>query len=64
LEKHPGGPVQLFRLQNTIRKAWLLKTGAELKFDNAAKTVALPDTLPDDDMTTIAVELDAPPVVR
>ncbi len=64
LEKHPGGPVQLPRLQNTIRKAWLLKTGAELKFDNAAKTIALPDELPDDDMTTIAVELDAPPVVR
>jgi alpha-L-fucosidase len=64
LETHPGGPVQLPRLKNTIRKAWLLKTGEEVTFDNAAKSIALPDALPDDDVTTIAVEVDGPPVVR
>lgn len=64
LEKHPGGPVQLPGLQNTIQKAWFLKSGVELAFDSKAKTVTLPDTLPDDAVTTIALELDAPPLVQ
>lgn len=64
LQQHPGKPVELPKLKNAIRKAWFLKTGAELKFDDAAKTILLPDALPDPDMTTIAVELDGPPNVK
>ena len=64
LEKHPGAPVQLAGLQNTIKKVSFLRGGAALTFDNATKSITLPDALPDDIMTTIVLELDAPPLVQ
>ncbi|MHB0959504.1 MAG: alpha-L-fucosidase [Pirellulaceae bacterium] len=64
LDKRPEGPVQLPGLQNAIQKAWLLDGGAELSVDNKIKAVALPATLSIDTMTTVVVELDAPPVVQ
>ncbi|MEX0678706.1 MAG: alpha-L-fucosidase [Pirellulales bacterium] len=64
IEVRPEGGVPLPGLQNTIKKAWFLKTGTELTFDNKTKTIALPEALPDAAVTTIAIELDAPPVVQ
>ncbi|MHB9077454.1 MAG: alpha-L-fucosidase [Pirellulaceae bacterium] len=64
LDKRPDGPVQLPGLQNTIQRAWFLNGGAELTFDTKTKTIVLPETLPDDAVTTVVVELDAPPVVQ
>jgi alpha-L-fucosidase len=64
LEQRPDGPVRLPGLQNVILKAWLLNGGAALAVDNEAKTVALPETLPDPAVTTVVVELDAAPVVQ
>ena len=58
------GPVELPGLQNTIQRAHLLGASGELAFDNAAKTVALPGILPDSGVFTVAIELDAPPVVQ
>lgn len=51
-------------LQNDIRKVWLLADGAPLAFDNAAKTIRLPPTLPEQTVVTVAVELDGVPSVR
>ncbi len=51
-------------LQGTIKKAWFLSTGKGLEFDNASKTVAIPATLPDTLVATVAVELDSRPVVN
>ncbi|MCL5097624.1 MAG: alpha-L-fucosidase, partial [Candidatus Omnitrophica bacterium] len=64
LDQRPGPAVRLPGLQTTIRKAWFLRTGQTLPFDNATKTITLPNTLPDDAVTTIAMELDGPAVVR
>jgi len=64
LDASPGKTVSLPGLQNTLQKAWLLKTGAELPFDNASKTITLPEVLPEDAVTTVAVELDSPPNVK
>ncbi len=64
LESHPGKHLALPGLTNEIKRVWFLKTGAALEFDNAAKTIALPSALPDNDMTTVAIELDGPPVVK
>ena len=64
LDKRPEAPIQLPGLQNTIQKATFLKGGAELVVDNKAKTITLPETLPDDAMTTVVVELDAAPLVQ
>ncbi len=64
LDKRPGGPVQLPGLQNAIHKAWFLRGGAELTVDNETKAIQLPETLPDDTVTTVVVQLDAPPVVQ
>lgn len=63
LQQHPGTPVQLSGLQNNLRKAYLLETGAELPFDNETKSITLPETLPDKYMSTVAVDLDGTPVV-
>jgi hypothetical protein len=64
LDSHPGGPVALPGLQNEIKRAWLLKTGASLSFDSALKTVVLPERLPDEDVSTVAIELDGAPIVK
>jgi alpha-L-fucosidase len=64
LDQRPDTPVQLPGLQNVIQKAWFLNGRTELVLDNTRKTIALPDVLPDDAVTTIVVELDAPPVVH
>lgn len=61
LQAHPGKPVQLPHLKNDIRKVWFLKGRAEVAFDNSQKSFTLPDSLPDPDMTSIAVELDGTP---
>ncbi len=41
-----------------------LHGGAELTVDDKTKTIQLPETLPDDAVTTIVVELDSSPVVQ
>ncbi len=64
LESRPGDHLGLPGLRNEITRAWLLATGAALTFDNASKTIALPETLPDETVATIAVELDGDPVVK
>ena len=64
LEKHPGAKLALPGLKNTIKRAWFLKTGAPIEFDDAAKNIALPDVLPDDPVTVVAIELDGAPVVE
>jgi len=64
LESHPGNRLGLSGLQNDIKRAWFLETGASLTFDNASKTIALPKALPDETVTTVAVELDGEPVVK
>jgi len=63
LQQHPGAPLELPGLQTAIRRAYVLGEDTELAVDDAGKTVTLPETLPDRYMTTIAVELDGPPVV-
>jgi hypothetical protein len=47
-----------------MKSARFLKNGAAVEFDNSAKTLALPEQLPDDVMTTIVVELDGEPKVE
>lgn len=64
LDAHPGGVLVLPGLQNTIKKASLLETGAPLTFDDKTKTVSLPERLPNDAVTVVVVELDGPPVVH
>jgi len=64
LDRHPDAPVPLPGLQNQILRAWFLADSTELAFDNQAKTITLPATLPDDAVTTVVIELDAAPVVR
>jgi alpha-L-fucosidase len=64
MESPPDGPLTLPGLRNAIRKAYLLDTGAELAFDNAAKTVTMPERFPNDIMTVIVIELDGSPVVE
>jgi alpha-L-fucosidase len=64
LEKRPEGPLQLPGLQNTITKAYFLENKTELPFDTKAKTVTLPDKLPNEAMTVVVLELDALPVVQ
>jgi len=64
LKKSERGVVQLPGLQNTIQKAWILASKSELQFDNAAKSVEVPDTAADSPITTIVIELDAPPLVQ
>jgi alpha-L-fucosidase len=64
LDHPPDGAVQLPGLQNVMQKAWFLNGSADLAVNNQAKTIALPDVLPDDAVTTVVVELDALPVVR
>ncbi len=64
LEQSPGEMLQLPGLQNTILKAWFLKTGEKLSFDNKAKTIAVPSVLPDESVSTVAVELDSAPIVK
>lgn len=63
VQQHPGKPLELPGLKTAIRRAYVLGEGTELAVDDAGKTVTLPETLPDRYMTTIAVELDGPPVV-
>lgn len=64
LQRHPQAPLPLPGLQNTIRKASILGAGTMVAFDDTMKTITLPDTLPDTDMTTIKVELEGSPVVE
>ena len=64
LESRPGDVLELAGLENAIEKAWLLETGDALAVDNKAKTVALPSVLPNDIVTTVAVQLDGPPRVK
>ena len=64
LETHPGDGIELTGLENSIEKAWLLETGEPLAVDTDAKTVALPSVLPNDIVTTVAVQLDGPPRVK
>jgi len=64
LDSQPGSTLKLPGLQNEIKRAWFLKTGAPLDSDNASKTVALPEALPDETVTTVGVELDGEPVVK
>jgi alpha-L-fucosidase len=64
LEAAPGEPLALPGLQNEITKAWLLDGGTALEVDNTGKQIVLPKHLPDAHLTTIAVELDGPPMVQ
>ncbi len=64
LPSRPAEPLRLPGLQNSIQKASFLADGAVLEFDNATKSIVLPEALPDGAMTTIVVELDAPPLVQ
>lgn len=64
LFSHPGAPIQLPGLQNTIKKAVFLDGGQKLDFDNAAKTITVPPKLPNAADTVIVLELDAPPQVK
>ncbi|MBN1341300.1 MAG: alpha-L-fucosidase [Phycisphaerae bacterium] len=64
LESHPGPAVRLPGLQNGIKRAWFLKTGETLEFDDVAKTVAIPAALPDKFVSTVAIELDSRPMVK
>ncbi len=63
LDRHPGATLALPGLQNTIVKARWLNGGTDLRVDNAAKTVSMPDTLPDDTLSVLVVDLDGPPRV-
>ncbi len=64
LETHPGAPISLPGLQNDIRRAWFLKTGEPLRFDNTNKQIYLPEQLCDEAVTTVGIELDGTPVVK
>lgn len=64
LEAHPAGRLRLPGLNNKIKRAWFLKTGASLDCDNATKSITLPETLPDETVTTVAIELDGKPLVK
>ncbi|HPO16396.1 MAG TPA: alpha-L-fucosidase [Candidatus Hydrogenedentes bacterium] len=64
IERSPGERLALSGLQNTIQKAWFLKTGKALSFDNTAKTILLPEVLPDEAVSTVGIELDSAPVAR
>ncbi len=61
LQQHPGEPIRVPELQNTLREASLLSTGEKLEVDNNAKTIHLPERLPDADMTTLVIDLDGLP---
>ena len=63
LETRPGDKLSLAGIANDMVRAWLLETGEVLAVDAAAKTISLPDRLPDPVVTTIAVELAGPPRV-
>jgi alpha-L-fucosidase len=64
LTSHPHRPVALPGLENPIRRAWLLETGEPVAVDDAAKTLLLPDQLPNDVVTTVAVQLDGRPEIE
>jgi len=64
LTSRPGPELALPGLKSNIKRAWFLKTGQALEFDNASKTVAMPASLPDRIVSTVAVELDSEPAVR
>lgn len=57
LEERPGDALSLSGLQGNIDRAWFLETGEELEVNDTAKTITLPETLPDPVVTTIAVAL-------
>ncbi|HOZ48132.1 MAG TPA: alpha-L-fucosidase [Candidatus Hydrogenedentes bacterium] len=64
VDSSAGSPVQFPRLQNTIRKAFLLSSNAALPFDNGAKTVTLPKDFSQGSWRVAVIELDTPPVVH
>jgi alpha-L-fucosidase len=57
--------VAISGLQNKVKSAHILKTGAEVKFTQdgfQTKFVGLPDKAPDFPVTTLAIECDSEPV--
>ncbi|NIA14672.1 MAG: hypothetical protein GWP08_11380 [Nitrospiraceae bacterium] len=63
LESRPGDTLELPGLKTPIKKAWFLETGETLKVSNENRTIALPKKLPNDIVTTVAIELDGAPEV-
>ncbi len=59
-----GAPIQLPKLQNNIKRTFLLQSNEPLVFDNDAKSVTLPEGLVPGPWSVIVIELDGPPVVR
>jgi alpha-L-fucosidase len=57
LETHPGGTIGLPALKDDIQKVWFLETGEEIPFENATKTLSPPPTLPNEIVSTLAIEL-------
>jgi len=55
--------ITLAGLQNAIKGSYLLATRERVAFDDATKRVYLPNELPDDAVTVIAVELDGRPAL-
>lgn len=64
LDGPPASPIELPGLRNEIRRAYLLASGTDLAFDNAAKTTASPDAVSEETITVVAVDLDGPPKVE
>ncbi|MBN2327938.1 MAG: alpha-L-fucosidase [Candidatus Omnitrophica bacterium] len=59
LESHPGQALQLINLHQEIKRVWILKTGDELAFDDKNNTISIPDSLGDDAIVTIGIELES-----
>jgi alpha-L-fucosidase len=64
LVSRPEASLSLPGLRNKMKRAWILGEETELAFDDAAKTVTLPEQLPDQSMTVLAIELDGEPNVE
>ncbi len=60
LESHPGKPLELPGLKNSIKRVSFLETGQPLVFDNESKTIELPEELLDPVVTVVGVELEGP----
>ena len=54
----PGGTVGLPGLEDNIRKVWFLETGEEIPFENATPSLSLPPTLPNEIVSTLAIDLE------
>lgn len=59
-----GETISLPGLERGITTAHILANGAPCAVNAAAKTITLPDILPEQAVTTVAVEIAGPPVVR